>query len=94
MEYMQLYNDFNRLWSPMAHPDKIVSQEMLVKDVCYIWEHSKSVILLRFASHHSEFAILANIIIYHGQMQSKDDIPQVLGTSGGKFYKINQPSAR
>ena len=92
MEYMQLYNDFNHVWSPMAHPDKIVSQEMLVKDECYIWEQGTSVMLLRFASNHSEYAIRANIIIYHGLMQSEDDTPQVLGISGGRFYTLNNLS--
>ncbi len=88
MEYMRLYNDFSRLWSPAAHSDKIVAQEMLVKDECYIWEQGTSVILLRFASHHSEHAIRANIIIYKGLMQPEEYTPQVLGTSGGRFYTL------
>ena len=84
---MQLYKDFNRcLLTPNL--DNIVSQEMLVKDEYYIWEYCTSVILLRFVSHHSIYDIQAKIIIYKGVMQSEDDIPQILTTSGGIFYKL------
>ena len=84
---MQLYKDFNRcLLTPNL--DNIVPQEMLVKDEYYIWEYCTSVILLRFVSHHSIYDIQAKIIIYKGVMQSEDDIPQILTTSGGIFYKL------
>jgi hypothetical protein len=89
MDYMRLYKDFNHLWSPMKHPDNSVEQEMLIKDEYYIRDPCGSVILFRFAGHHSKYAILAKIIIYNGVMQSEDDIPQVLGTTGGIFYKLN-----
>jgi hypothetical protein len=82
---MQLYKDFNHL-SPSS--DDIVQQEMLVKDEYYIWEQCTSVILLRFVSHHSKYDIQAKIVIYKGVMQSEDDIPQILTTSGGIFYKL------
>jgi hypothetical protein len=89
MDYMRLYKDFNHLWSPMKHPDNTIGKEMLIKDEYYIWNPSTTIILFRFEGHHSEYAILAKIIIYNGVMQSEDDIPQVLGTSGGIFYKLN-----
>ena len=84
---MHLYKDFNRcLLTPNL--DNIVPQEMLVKDEYYIWEQSTCVILLLFVSHHSIYDIQAKIIIYKGVMQSEDDIPQILTTSGGIFYKL------
>ncbi len=88
---MQLYKDFNsRLLSPSKQ--NIVPQEMLIKGEYYIWEYCTCVILLRFVSHHSKYDIQAKIIIYKGVMQSEDDIPQILTTSGGIFYKlINNP---
>lgn len=86
---MRLYKDFNHLWSPMKHPDNTIGQEMLIKDEYYIWNPCGSIILFRFAGHHSEYAIRAKIIIYNGVMQSEDDIPQVLSTSGSIFYKLN-----
>ena len=89
MDYMRLYKDFNHLWSPMHHPDNSVEQELLIKDEYYIWDPCGSIILFHFAGHHSKYAILAKIIIYNGIMQSKDDIPQVLGTTNGIFYKLN-----
>ena len=89
MDYMRLYKDFNHLWSPMKHPDNTIEQKMLIKDEYYIWNPSTIIILLRFVEHHSDYAIRAKIIIYNGVMQSEDDIPQVLGTSGGIFYKLN-----
>jgi hypothetical protein len=87
MDYMQLYKDFSHLWSPLASSDNIVPQEMLVKDEHYIWEQN-SVILLRFVSHHSKYAIQAKIVIYKGVMQPENDIPQILTTSGGIFYRL------
>ena len=83
---MQLYKDFSHVWSPSSV--NIVPQEMLVKDEYYIWEQCTSVMLLRFVSHHSKYDIQAKIIIYKGVMQSEDDIPQILTTSGGIFYKL------
>jgi hypothetical protein len=73
----------------MKHPDNSIQQEMLIKDEYYIWNQCTTIILLRFVEHHSEYAIRAKIIIYNGKMQSEDDIPQVLGTTGGIFYKLN-----
>lgn len=87
MDYMQIYKDFYNLLK--QHSDRIVIQKMLVKDEYYIWEQSNSVILLRFIRHHSEYDILAKIIIYHGVLESEDNIPQLLTTSGGVFYKLN-----
>jgi hypothetical protein len=49
------------------------------------------VILLRFVSHHSKYDIQAKIIIYKDVMQSEDDIPQILTTSGGIFYNVIKP---
>ena len=86
MNYMQIYKDFNNLLN--QHSDRIVIQKMLVKDEYYIWEQSTSVILLRFVRHHSEYDILAKIIIYNGVLESEDNIPQLLTTSGGVFYKL------
>ena len=84
---MNLYKDFiNHLLSPSS--DNIVLQEMLIKNEYYIWVYCTSVILLRFVSHHSIYDIQAKIIIYNGVMQSEDDIPQILTTSGGIFYKL------
>jgi hypothetical protein len=88
MDYMQLYKEFKTVFSVLAHSDNIVQQKLLVKDEYYIWNNYASVILLRFISHHSEYAIQAKIIIYKDQIQSENDIPQILGTSGGKFYKL------
>ena len=88
MDYMHLYKEFNKVFSILAHPDNIVRQELLIKNEYYIWNNYASVILLRFIGHHSEYAIQAKIIIYKGLMQSENDIPQILGTSGGKFYKL------
>jgi hypothetical protein len=87
----------------MKEPDKIVRQEMLVKDEYYIWHYCTTIILLRFVTHHSEYDIRAKIIVYNGRMEYEsedengiwscrkyeDDIPQVLTTSGGRFYKLN-----
>ena len=88
---MQLYKDFNH-FSLTPSSNNIVLQEMLIKDEYYIWVYCTSVILLRFVSHHSIYDIQAKIIIYNGVMQSEDDIPQILTTSGGTFYKlINNP---
>jgi hypothetical protein len=87
MDYMQIYKDFKNLFKD--HSDRIVMQKMLVKDEYYIWEQSTSVILLRFVKHHSEYDIVAKIIIYRGLLESEDNIPQVLTTSGGVFYKLN-----
>ena len=88
---MQLYKDFNH-FSLTPSSDNIVLQEMLVKDDYYIWVYCTCVILLCFVSHHSKYDIQAKIIIYKGVMQSEDDIPQILTTSGGIFYKlINNP---
>jgi hypothetical protein len=80
---MNLYKDFiinNFSFTPSS--DNIVLQEMLVKDdylgiryLCYIVT----------LSHHSKYNIQAKIIIYKGVMQSEDDIPQILTTSGGIF---------
>lgn len=87
MDYTNLYKDFmNHLLFPSS--DNIVLQEMLVKDDYYIWVYGTCVILLRFVSHHSKYDIQAKIIIYKGVMQSEDDIPQILTTSGGIFYKL------
>ena len=83
---MQIYKDFNNLLN--QHSDRIVIQKMLVKDEYYIWEQSTYVILLRFVKHHSEYDILAKIIIYLGLLESEDNIPQLLTTSGGVFYKL------
>ena len=92
MDYMQLYKNFNH-FSLTPSSNNIVLQEMLVKDDYYIWVYCTSVILLRFVNHHSIYDIQAKIIIYNGVMQSEDDIPQILTTSGGIFYKlINNPS--
>jgi len=87
MDYMQIYKDFNNLLN--QHSDRIVMQKMLVKDEYYIWEISDYLILLRFVKHHSEYDIVAKIIIYRGLLESEDNIPQVLTTSGGVFYKLN-----
>ena len=87
MDYIQIYKDFNNLLN--QHSDRIVIQKMLVKDEYYIWEQSTSIILLRFVRHHSEYDILAKIIIYNGVLESEDNIPQLLTTSGGVFYKLN-----
>lgn len=84
---MQLYKDFNH-FSLTPSSNNIVLQEMLIKDEYYIWVYCTSVILLRFVSHHSIYDIQAKIIIYNGVMQSEDDIPQILTTSGGIFYKL------
>lgn len=84
---MQLYKDFNH-FSLTPSSNNIVLQEMLIKDEYYIWVYCTSVILLRFVSHHSIYDIQAQIIIYKGVMQSEDDIPQILTTSGGIFYKL------
>ena len=46
-------------------------------------------ILLRFIRHHSEYDIVAQIIIYNGVIESEDNIPQLLTTSGGIFYKLS-----
>lgn len=87
---MQLYKDFIiNHFSLTPNSDNIVLQEMLVKDDYYIWVYCTSVILLRFVSHHSIYDIQAKIIIYNGMItQSEDDIPQILTTSGGIFYKL------
>ena len=85
---MQLYKEFKTVFSVLAHSDNMVQQELLVKDEYYIHDSNASVILLRFIGHHSEYAIQAKIIIYNGQIQSENDIPQILGTTGGKFYKL------
>ena len=84
---MQIYKDFKNLFKD--HSDRIVIQKMLVKDEYYIWEQGISIILLRFVKHHSEYDIVAKIIIYRGLLESEDNIPQVLTTSGGVFYKLN-----
>ena len=84
---MQLYKNFNH-FSLTPSSNNIVLQEMLIKDEYYIWVYCTSVILLRFVSHHSIYDIQAKIIIYNGVMQSEDDIPQILTTSGGIFYKL------
>jgi hypothetical protein len=86
MDYMQIYKDFNNLLN--QHSDRNVIQKMLVKDEYYIWEQGTSIILLRFVKHHSEYDIVAKIIIYRGLLESEDNIPQLLTTSGGVFYKL------
>jgi len=84
---MQIYKDFNNLLN--QHSDRIVMQKMLVKDEYYIWEKSDYLILLRFVRHHSEYDIVAKIIIYRGVLEPEDNLPQRLTTSGGVFYKLN-----
>lgn len=85
---MQLYKEFKKVFSVLAHPDNIVQKELLVKDEYYIYNNYASVILLRFISHHYEYGIQAKIIIYQDRFESEDNIPQLLNTSGGKFYKL------
>ena len=68
MNYMQIYKDFNNLLN--QHSDRIVRQKFLVKDEYYIFEQSTSIILLRFVRHHSEYDIVAKIIIYRGVLES------------------------
>jgi len=87
MDYMQIYKDFNNLLN--QNSDRAVIQKMLVKDECYIWNQGTSLILLRFVRHHSEYDIVAKIIIYNGVLESEDNIPQIITTSGGIFYKLN-----
>ena len=84
---MQIYKDFNNLLN--QNSDRAVIQKMLVKDECYIWNQGTSLILLRFVRHHSEYDIVAKIIIYNGVLESEDNIPQIITTSGGIFYKLN-----
>ena len=83
MDYIKNFKNFNNLLNQHSH--RIVIQKMLVKDEYYIWEQSTSVILLRFIRHHSEYDIVAKIIIYNGVLESEDNIPQLLTTSGGIF---------
>ena len=88
MGHMELYSNFNHMSIAMKHQDQICPQAMLVHGEYYIWQQLDCVLLLRFARHHSDYAIVANVLIYRGLQQSEDDLPQVLATSGGTFYKL------